>query len=274
MKGKVCIITGANSGIGKATALEFAKSGATLIMACRDRAKGESALAEITKASGSTSVELMILDLSIQKSVREMAMSFLKKYDRLHVLVNNAGVFKSRRVATPDGLETMFSTSFLGHFLLTNLLLDRLKSSAPSRIINVTAPSTTKLNFEDLQGEKKFSAFTAFGASKMCNLLFSYDLARRLSGTGVTSNAVHPGLAKSNIMNEAPGIMRWGLNLLSSPPGQAAQAITYLASAASLEGVTGKFFKGQKEIASAPYARDEQIQKRLWEVGEKLAGIR
>jgi NAD(P)-dependent dehydrogenase (short-subunit alcohol dehydrogenase family) len=270
MKGKVCIITGANSGIGKATALEFAKSGATLVMACRDRAKGESALAEITEASGSTTIELMILDLSIQKSVREMATSFLKKYDRLHVLVNNAGVFKSRRVVTPDGLETMFSTSFLGHFLLTNLLLDRLKTSAPSRIINVTAPSTTKLNFDDLQGEEKFSAFTAFGASKMCNLLFSYDLARRLSGTNVTSNAIHPGLSKSNIMNEASGILRWGLNLLSSPPDQAAKAITYLASAGSLEGVTGKFFKGQKEIASAPYARDEQIQRQLWDVGEKL----
>ncbi len=270
MKGKVCIVTGASSGIGKATAHELAKSGATVIMMCRDRMKGDAALAEIKKANGSATVELMIVDLSIQRSIRDTVKSYLKKHDRLHVLINNAGVFKSRRVMTADGLETMFGTNYLGHFLLTNLLLDRLKSSAPSRIINVSAPSTTKLNFDDLQGEKKFSAFTAFGASKMCNLLFSYDLARRLSGTGVTSNAFHPGLVKSNILNEAPSVLRWIVNFLSSSPDEAAKSIAHLALSPALESANGKFFKGAKEISGAPYARDEKVQGRLREVGEKL----
>ncbi len=273
MKGRICIVTGASSGVGKATAHELAKSGATVIMMCRNRTKGEAALAEIKKASGSATVELMMVDLSIQLSIRDAVKIFLKKYDRLHVLINNAGVFKSHRVVTPDGLETMFGTNYVGHFLLTNLLLDRLTSSAPSHIINVTAPSTTKLDFDDLQGEKKFSAFTAFGASKMCNLLFSYDLALKMSGTGVTSNAFHPGLVKSNIMNEAPGILRWILNLLSSSPDEAAKAIAHLALSPSLESVNGKFFKGTKEISAAPYARDEKVQERLREVGEKLIRI-
>jgi NAD(P)-dependent dehydrogenase (short-subunit alcohol dehydrogenase family) len=270
MKGRICIVTGASSGIGKATAHELAKSGATVIMMCRDRTKGELALAEIKKASRSAAVELMIVDLSMQSAIRDTVKSYLRKYDRLHVLINNAGVFKSQRVVTSDGLETMFGTNYLGHFLLTNLLLDRLKSSAPSRIINVTAPSTTKLNFENLQGEKKFSALSAFGASKMCNLLFSYDLALRLSGTGVTSNAFHPGLVKSNIMHEAPGMLRWILNLLSSSPDEAAKAIAHLALSPALEGVNGKFFKGTKEISAAPYARDGKVQEQLREVGEKL----
>ena len=270
MKGKICIVTGASSGIGKATAHELAKSGATVILMCRDRIKGDAAVAEIKKASEGATVELMIVDLSNQLSIRDAVKSYLRKYDRLHVLINNAGVFKSQRVVTSDGLETMFGTNYLGHFLLTNLLLDRLKSSAPSRIINVTAPSTTKLNFDDLQGEKKFGGFTAFGASKMCNLLFSYDLARTMSGTGVTSNAIHPGLVRSNIMNEAPGILRWILNLLSSPPHEAAKAIARLALSPALETVSEKFFKGTKEIAAAPYARDEKVQERLREVAKKL----
>jgi NAD(P)-dependent dehydrogenase (short-subunit alcohol dehydrogenase family) len=273
MRGKVCLVTGANAGLGKATALGLAVRGATVVLACRDRAKGEAALAEMRVASGNTQVELMVLDLSVLDSVRQMAAAFLRKYDRLDVLINNAAVFKSKRIVTTDGLETMFATNHLGHFLLTNLLLDRLKASATARIITMTAPSTVKLDFDDLQGEKKFNALNAFGASKMCNLLFSFELARRLAGTGVTSNALHPGLVKSNLTREMPFPLRWGTNLVSASPEKAARAVIYLAASPEREGVSGKFIKGQQEIEPDPYARDQQVQRRLWDVSEKLAGI-
>jgi NAD(P)-dependent dehydrogenase (short-subunit alcohol dehydrogenase family) len=273
MTGKICVVTGANAGLGKATASGLAKLGATVVLACRDQAKGEAALAEIRAASGNNQLDLMIVDLSVLDSVRRMAAAFLQKYDRLDVLINNAAVFKSKRIVTADGLETMFATNHLGHFLLTNLLLDRLKASAPSRVINVTAPSTVKLDFDNLQGEKKFSALNAFGASKMCNLLFTFELARRLSGMNVTSNALHPGLVKSNLTSEMPFLLRWGTNLVSASPEKAAESALYLASSPKVAGVSGGFFKGQKESEPNSYAKDEQVQRRLWEISEKLAGI-
>jgi NAD(P)-dependent dehydrogenase (short-subunit alcohol dehydrogenase family) len=273
MSGKVCVVTGANAGLGKATAAGLAKLGATVVLACRDRAKGEAALAEIRSGSGNSHIELMVVDLSALDSVRQMAAAFLQNYDRLDVLINNAGVFKSKRTVTPDGLETMFATNHLGHFLLTNLLLDRLKASAPARVINVTAPSTVKLDFDDLQGEKKFSALNAFGASKMCNLLFTFALARRLTGTGVTSNALHPGLVKSNLTSEMPFLLRWGTNLVSATPEKAAESVIYLASSPNVASVSGRFFKVQKAIEPDAYAKDEDVQRRLWEISEKLAGI-
>jgi NAD(P)-dependent dehydrogenase (short-subunit alcohol dehydrogenase family) len=270
MDGKVCLVTGANSGIGKAAALALARSGATVVMACRDRARGEAAADEIRQTSGSAMVELLLVDLSIRRSVRDAAAQFLQRHNRLDTLINNAAAFKSRRVETPDGLETMFATNHLGHFLLTTLLLDRLKASAPSRIVNVTAPSTVKVNFDDPQSEKKFRASVAFGASKMCNLLFTYELARRLEGTGVTCNALHPGLARSNLLREMPRLIRWGLTLVSAPPERAAQAVVFLAFSPDMEGVTGKFFKGSREISSDDYSRDAQVQRRLWELSETL----
>jgi NAD(P)-dependent dehydrogenase (short-subunit alcohol dehydrogenase family) len=273
MRGKVCLITGANAGLGKATALSLAKQGATVILACRDAAKGNAALAEVEAASGSDRAALLVIDLSVQQSVRDAAAAVLQKFDRLDALINNAAVFKSKRVVTSDGLETMFATNHLGHFLLTTLLLDRLKASVPARILHITAPSTVKLNFDDLQGERKFSGLWAFGASKMCNLLFSFALARRLDGTGVTSNALHPGLVKSTLMSESPFVMRTAVNLFSAPPERAAEAVTYAATSPDLANVTGKFLKGRQQITPDPYALDEQVQERLWEVSEKLVGV-
>src|SRR5437588_3616421 len=218
MRGKVCVVTGSSSGLGKATALRLAELGATVILGCRDKERGEATLAEIRAASGNETVELMLIDLSVQQSVRTMVEEFKQRHDRLDVLINNAGVFKNVRTVTVDGLETMFATNHLGPFLLSNLLLDRLKTSAPSRILTITAPSTSMLDFDDLQGEKKFQAFEAFGASKACNLLFTYELARRLEGTGVTVNAIHPGLVRSSIMREAAAPIRWFTSLISAPP--------------------------------------------------------
>jgi len=273
LTGKVYVVTGANGGLGKATVLGLAKLGATVVMLCRDQKRGEAAQNEVKAASNSSTVDLFLADLAVMKSVREAAAHIQAKYARLDGLINNAAVYKSKRVETADGLEMMFATNHLAHFLLTNLFLEKLKASAPARVINVTAPTTTKLNFDDLQGKQRFSGFSAFGASKMCNLLFSYELARRLAGTGVTSNALHPGLMKSNLMDDLPQPFRWALNLMSSTPEKAAQGIVNLAAAPQFEGVTGKFFKGDKELTPAAYALDEQNQKRLWEISEKLTGI-
>ncbi len=248
MRGKVCLVTGSSSGLGKATAMGLAQLGATVILGCRDKQRGEVALTEIKTASGNQLVELMLIDLSLQHSVRSMVAGFEKRYDHLDVLINNAGIFKNRRVVTADGIETMFATNHLGPFLLTNLLLDKLKNSASARILSITAPSTTTLNFDDLQGEKKFNAYTAFGASKMCNLLFTYELARRLEGTCITANAIHPGLVKSGIMKEAAAPIRW---------------FTYLIL----------FFRGRKAVESNSYSTNLEVQKRLWDVSVALTGL-
>lgn len=273
MAGQVCLITGASGGLGKATALGLARLGATVVMACRDRARGEADRAEIEAVSGNDGVKLIALDLASLQSVRKMAANFKTEYGQLDVLINNASVFKGKRTTTPDGLETMFATNHLGHFLLTNLLLDELKASPQARIINISAPTTTKLDFDDLQGERKFSALSAFGASKMCNLLFTYELARRLAGTSLTVNALHPGLMKSNLMSEAPTPLRWLLRLISTTPERASVGLLHLASSPAVAGVTGKFFKGTKISSSSPYSRAEDVQRRLWDVSIELAGL-
>lgn len=273
MAGRTCLITGASGGLGKATALGLARLGASVIMACRDETRGAVDRAEVEAMSGNKDVKLVVLDLASQQSVREMAARFKAEGGRLDVLINNASVFKGKRSVTAEGLETMFGTNHLGHFLLTNLLLDELKASPQARVINITAPSTSKLNFDDLQGERKFNALSAFGASKMCNLLFTYDLARRLADTPVTSNALHPGLMKSNLMSEAPAPIRWLIRLFSSTPERASVSLLYMAASPRLSRATGKFFKGTKPSASNAYSRDEAVQRRLWDVSARLVGF-
>ena len=273
LHGKICLVTGSSSGLGKATALGLAQLQATVILGCRDKQRGEAALASIKAASTTATVDLLLLDLSVQQSVHAAVSEFEQRYDRLDVLINNAAVFKQRRTLTTDGLETMFATNHVGPFLLTNLLLERLKASPSSRILIMTAPSTTKVDFDDLQAEKHFNALQAFGASKTCNLLFTYELARRLTGTHVTVNAIHPGLVKSHLMREAPAPIRWVTSLLSSKPEQAAQTVVYYASAPEVQGMTGKFFKGRQAIDSGPYTKDQAVQQRLWEVSMALTQL-
>jgi NAD(P)-dependent dehydrogenase (short-subunit alcohol dehydrogenase family) len=273
MHGKICLITGANAGLGRAIAAGLARLGAGVILGCRDRGRGEAALSEISSATGSETIELMLVDLSSQQSVRAIAADVRRQHGRLDVLINNAAIFKNSRSTTADGYETMFATNHLGPFLLTNLLLDVLKAGAPARIVNITAPSTTRLDFDDLQGEKSFRALSAFGASKMCNLLFTYELARRLAGSGVTANAVHPGLVKSNIMGEAPAPVRWLTGLFSSPPERAAETPIYLASSPEVADVTGQFFKDKRPIDSSAYSKDLQVQRRLWDVSAGLVQL-
>jgi NAD(P)-dependent dehydrogenase (short-subunit alcohol dehydrogenase family) len=273
MNGRVCLVTGANAGVGKAIASGLARQGSTVVMLCRDQTRGAAAQAEIRAATGNQAVELLLVDLASQESIRRGVQEFKAKHDRLDVLVNGAALVKNTRVLTADGLETMFATNHLGAFLLTNLLMDALKASDDARIINLTAPSTVGLNFEDLQGEKSFNALNAFGATKMCNLLFTYELARRLAGTNLTVNAVHPGIVKTGLMREANPLAHLFINLFGRSPEKAAEPIIYLASSPEVRGMTGKFFKDRKVIESNAYSLDRDVQQRLWDVSLTLAKV-
>jgi len=272
MHGKICLVTGSNSGLGKATAQGLAQQHATVILGCRDKQRGEAALAEIKAASPTAIVDLLLLDLSVQQSVRSAVTEFENRYSPLDVLINNAAVFKPHRMLTAEGYETMFATNHLGPFLLTNLLLERLKTSPSARILTITAPSTTRIAFEDLQAEHSFKAFHAFGASKAANLLFTYELAHRLASTNITVNAIYPGLVKSPLMREAPAPIRWVTSLLAQSPEQAAQTVVYYASSPQVRAMTGLFFnKGRQPIDSSPYTKDRAVQQQLWEASMALA---
>jgi NAD(P)-dependent dehydrogenase (short-subunit alcohol dehydrogenase family) len=278
MKGKVCLVTGANSGIGKATALGLAKLGATVAIVSRDRAKGEAALADIRANSGNQNVDLLVADLSSMQSVRQLAADFRAKYQRLDVLINNAGTFLPKRVPTVDGYEAVLATNHLGHFLLTNLLLDLIRRSAPSRIINITsdAHKGAVVDFEDLMGEKKYSGFKSYSQSKLANILFSYELARRLEGTGVTVNCLHPGMVRTGFGKDQGGLFSIVIKAAGPfmmSPEKSARAAVYLASAPELEKVTGKHFAKGKERESSKESYDTAAAERLWQVSAELTKL-
>ena len=274
MQGKICLVTGSTSGLGKATAFALAHQHATVILGCRDKQRGEAVLAEIKADGPAATVDLLLLDLSVEHSIRTAVREFENRYDHLDVLINNAAVFKRHRTLTADSYETMFATNHLGPFLLTNLLLERLKAANSARILTITAPSTMKIAFEDLQAEQKFSALHAFGASKACNLLFTYELAHRLAGTTVTVNAFYPGIVKTPLMREAPAPLRWLNPLFGQSPELVAKSVVYYASSQEVQAMTGLFFnKGRQPIDSSSYTRDRAVQQRLWEASLALAPL-
>jgi retinol dehydrogenase 14 len=279
MSGKVVLVTGANSGIGKETALALAKQGATVVCVCRNKERGEAAVADIKRESGNANVELMLADLASQKSTRAFAEEFKRTHPKLHVLVNNAGVINPERTVTEDGFESTFALNHLGYFLLTHLLLDVLKASAPARIVNLSSEAQRggHIDFDDLQGEKKYGAWKAYMQSKLANVMFTYDLAKKLEGTGVTVNAVHPGPVATGFGSQFKGVVGFVLQTLGRPfmltAEQGAQTAIYLASAPEVEGVTGKYFAKKKPINSQRESHDEGIRRRLWEVSEKLTGL-
>lgn len=277
MENKVFVVTGATSGIGKALALELAKKGETVVMVARDADRGSAARKEIVLATQNPNVDLQLSDLSILSSVRNLAEILKSKYEKINVLINNAGTYKRKRVVTVDGFEEMFAANHLGPFLLTNLLLESLENavqaSGSARILNITAPSTTQVKFDDLQGEKNFNSLNTFGATKMMNLLFSFELARRLENTGITVNAIHPGLARSGIMKEAFAPLRLFTWLISSSPQKLTENILLAATGPEFEKITGKFFYRGKETEASAYAYDREIQQRLWEVSEQLTDL-
>ena len=273
MKEKVCMVTGANRGLGKATAMGLAKLGATVILICRDKTRGQEAQDEIKKATNNDSVKLLLGDLSNLSSVRNLATEFNSTFDSLNVLVNAAAIFAPHQTLTPEGNELMFATNYLGPFLLTNLLLEQLKKGAPSRIIVLSAPSTTKIDFENLKGEKHFSALNAFGASKMADMLFTYELARRMKGSGVTANVLFPGVMKTDLMRNAPLFARFITKLIGKSPEKGAEAAVYTVSSPDVEGETGRFFKGKGISNSNAYSNDPAIQQRMWSESLKLTGL-
>src|SRR6266702_3617722 len=274
MQGKICLVTGSTSGLGKSTAFALAQQNATVIMGCRDKQRGEAVLDEIKAASPTATVDLLLLDLSVQDSIRSAVTEFENRYDHLDVLINNAAVFKRQHTLTVDGYESMFATNHLGPFLLTNLLLSLLKAATSARILIITAPSTTRIAFEDLQAEHKFSALHAFGASKAANLLFTYDLAHRLADTTITVNAFYPGIVKTPLVREAPAPLRWPNPVFGQSPEPVAQSVVYYVSSPEVQAMTGLFFnKGRQPIGSSPYIKDRAVQQQLWEASMALAPL-
>src|SRR5712691_4851798 len=275
MNDRVFVVTGANSGIGKATALGLARLGGTVVMACRDATRGEAARQDIIRGSGNPHVALMIVDLAREASTRALADEFQRTYPRLDVLINNAGVYTSHREMTTDGLERQFEVNYLSGFLLTHLLLDLLKKSAPSRIVNVSSSAHMggTIRFEDLQGERRYGGFRAYNQSKLAQVLFTRELARRLEGTGVTVNACHPGVIRTNLgIGGASMVVRFVKMFLKSPE-KGAETPIYLATSPEVEGISGKYFVRNQVLAPSARAQDPAVARRLFEVSMELAHL-
>ena len=278
MNQKVCIVTGASSGIGKETAEGLAELGATVVMVCRSRKRGDDALADIRRRSGSNSVELLLADFASLDSVRTLAKEFMQKHDSLDVLVNNAGVAMLRRSVTVDGFETTFQVDYLSHFLLTNLLLDELKRRAPSRIVNVSSASHYggHMNLDDLQMKNRYGVMKAYSRAKLAQVLFTYELSRRLEGTGVTANCLHPGAVATNIWSRPLGPFSFlgkisRLFLISPKAG--AETPVYLASSPEVEGVTGRYFEKKREKKSSAESYDRNLAEKLWTESARMTGL-
>jgi NAD(P)-dependent dehydrogenase (short-subunit alcohol dehydrogenase family) len=275
MEGKVVLITGGTSGIGRAAATALAAMGAEVAVTGRSRQRGEAAVEEIRDTSGNERVSLMLADLAVQTEVRGLAEEFRERYDRLDVLVNNAGIIQSKRTETPDGLELTLAVNHLAPFLLTNLLLDLLKESAPSRIITVSSEARrgAQIDFEDLQSERRYRAFKVYGMTKLANILFTYELAERLEGTGVVANCLHPGGVNTNFgtNNRSFGTLLFrAFKPFMRTPEQGADTIVYLAISPEAGKMTGRYLTDRKVVASFNEPHDEATQKRLWEVSETL----
>jgi len=279
MSGKVCLVTGATSGIGAVTARELAKMDATVVVVGRDREKCAATVADITRRGANDKVAYMQADLSSQQSIRELARAFTDTHDRLHVLVNNAGGVFTKRETTVDDLEMTFALDHLGYFLLTELLLPVLEHSAPARVVNVSsnAQGGGKINFDDLQGTKGYRGWRAYSQAKLANVLFTYELARRLKGTGVTANCLHPGFVATNFGQNNGGLMEIGISIaqriFALDVEEGAKTSIFLASLPLVEGVTGQYFVAKKPKKSAKRSYDETVARRLWEVSAQMTGV-
>src|ERR671916_962261 len=277
MGGKVALVTGGTSGIGKATAMALAAMGADVVVVGRDRERGEGAAAEIRARTGGK-VDLALADLSSQAEVRALAEEFKRRYDRLDVLVNNAGLVQSTRTESVDGLETTFATNHLAPFLLTNLLLDLLKKSAPSRVVTVSSEAERwgNIDFDDLQSKKKYRGFPVYGMTKLANIMFTYELAEGLEGTGVTATCMHPGAVNTRFGTNNGGPMTI-LFRLSKPfmrmPEQGADTVIWLASSPDVEGLSGRYYADRKPLEPKKIANDPEARRRLWEESERLTGL-
>src|SRR5882724_4072145 len=274
MKGKTCVVTGTTSGIGKETAVALAAAGARVAIVCRTRDKGEPALAEIRQRSGGA-VDLFVADFASQRAVRALAVRLAAALPRVDVLVNNAGLIMDERVLTEDGLETTFAVNHIGYFLLARLLQPKLCASAPARIVNVAsrAHRSGTLRFDDLMGARAYDGWKAYAQSKLANIVFTYELARRLAGTGVSANCLHPGVVASNFGKAGPPLLRAAVRLFGpffKTPARGAATSIYLASSPEVEGVSGKYFVEEREARSSAESNDPAVAARLWKVSEEL----
>jgi retinol dehydrogenase 14 len=279
VRGKTALVTGATSGIGLEASVELARRGVRVLMVGRDPARTEAAVADVAARSGSKEVAHLLCDFSSQAEIRKLAASVLARLDHLHILVNNAGgVHKTRRL-TVDGIEATFAVNHLGYFLLTNLLLDLLVKSAPARVVTVASIGHRRgsLDFDDLGFERGYGTLKAYARSKLANVLFAAELARRLAGTGVTSNSLHPGSVATNIWSGAPLWAKPVIAIAFRPffisAEQGSRGIVRLATDPALEGVTGRYYEAKREMTPAPLARDEALAKRLWDVSAALVGL-
>lgn len=280
VSGKTIVVTGATSGIGLHVSMDLAKRGAHVVMVGRDPARTEAAVAQVATQSRSTSVGHLLCDFSSQAAIRQFAEVFRQRYDRLEVLVNNAGGVNKTRLLTVDGIEMTFAVNHLGYFLLTNLLLDLIVRSTPARIVSVASIGHRRgtLDFDDLQYERGYSIMQAYGRSKLANVLFANELARRLAGTGVTSNSIHPGSVDTSIWSGAPLWAKPIIQLVFRPffisAEKGASYVAGLATRPDLAGLTGKYFEKAKMVEPAPLASDQHLAQRLWVVSASLVGLR
>jgi len=274
MKDKIVLITGSTDGIGKQTALELAHKGANVLIHGRDLKRGKATVDEITSQSDNPAIDLFISDFSSLQQVRKLVDEINTKYNRLDVLINNAGVYNKKQIFSQDGYEITFQVNHLAHFLLTNLLLDLLQKSVPSRVINVSSMAHSScIDFKDLQSEKNYNAYGAYALSKLANILFTFRFAELLKNSGVTANCLHPGVINTKLLREGFGYIGGDLKTGAKIP-------VFLASSKDIDGVTGKFYVNgfkdliPKEGRAAEIAYDKDVQESLWEQSNKLVGLK
>ncbi len=278
MQGKNVVITGGNSGIGLEAAVAIASAGASVWIVSRDARRGELARDAIRQRSAQSAVELLVADLSSQAEIHDLADRIIADVGRVDVLVNNAGLTIGERVTTVDGLETTFAVNHLAYFLLTGLLVGALEQSAPCRIVNVASQAHQRgtMHWDDLQGERGYSGWSAYCQSKLANVLFTFELARRLDGTGVTANCLHPGVVATNFATNGPGFIRWVFKLLRpvlTTPADGARTTIHLATSGDVADVTGEYFERCRVARASAEARNPDNARRLWEVSERLTGF-
>ncbi len=273
MDGKICLITGATSGIGKEMAIGLAKLGATIFFASRSKERGDKARQEIIVRSGNEKVEFGMCDLASFVSICKFVDEFNKRYEKLHVLVNNAGLWNMKMMETADGIEETWQVNYLSMFLMTNLLVDKLKSSAPSRIVN-TASQAHKdgtIDFDDIEMRRSYGGFRAYAQSKLAIVIFTKELARRLKGTGVTANCFHPGFVYTGLYRNLNYVLRGIIKLITISPERGARTGIFLASSSEVEGISGEYFIKDRIASASMEANDRSVAGRLWEVSERYA---
>jgi NAD(P)-dependent dehydrogenase (short-subunit alcohol dehydrogenase family) len=275
LQGKVCIITGATSGIGKETAKSLAAKGATVVLPIRDSMKGDILKDEILEQTPDAKIDLIHCNLASFDSIREFVKQFKNKYKNLHVLVNNAGIWESKRNLSEDGVELNFAVNHLAPFLLTNLLLDVMKNSSPARIVNVSSEAhrTGKINFADIEMEKNFSGYKSYSQSKLANILFTKKLSQVLKGSGVTVNCLHPGVVATGLFDKMPRLLTGLAKSFMLSPAKGAETTIYLATSPEVEKISGEYFVKKKPKKPANEALRQDVANKLWDLSEKYVGL-